>query len=102
MKKMESQKIIILGYNAFPYLPHKPLPNANDADRLEYFSMKTNPYGRLLLALIQYLQQCTKYFDRINVVMTYKKDIIWPNGTLGGLLKKLTIQKLMLELFQHI
>lgn len=72
---MGSQKRVLLGYNAFPYNTFKPLPNVTDDERLEYLSSKTNPYGRLPLALIQYLQHYTQYFDGINIVMTYERDI---------------------------
>lgn len=93
-KEMKAQKTVLLGYNAFPCRFNKPLLNATHHEILEYFSSKTNLHGRLLLALIQYLQQYTKYFDRIYFVLSYEQDIVWTNGTLEGLLRKINQSKI--------
>lgn len=83
---MESQKNIVLGYGILFY---KSFENATDSQKLEFLSWTINPYGRLLLVLMQYLQQFTKYFDRIDLVMVYGRNILWSNGTLEGLIKKI-------------
>lgn len=83
---MKLMKTINLRYNDFPYIFSKPLPNAtHDEQQIQYFSSKINPYGCLLLVLIQYMQQ---YFDRINYVIIYKQDSILPNSVYGGSFKE--------------
>lgn len=83
---MEIQKTIILGF--YSYDLYKPFPNATDDDRLKYFPKKTNPHGCFLLTLMEYFQQFTISFDKINFVTIYDPNIYLSNGTLIGLEKK--------------
>lgn len=99
---MKYSETITLGFNAYPYISYKPLPNATHFEKLHYLSWIGNPQGCLLLALIQYLQQHRQYFDKINFIMTYERDANYINGTLGGLLKKSMILKLMLVFLPYI
>lgn len=85
---METQKTVLLGNNLFPYRFPDPLPNATDDERLKYFSSKTNPNGRLLLELIQYLTEYTQYFDKVNAVIIYEQNRLDSNGAFGGLVNK--------------
>lgn len=88
-KKMDCQREILLGYDAFPLAPFE-----TEGQQLEFLSLKLNPQGRLLLALIQYLQQHTNYFDKTNFVVTHEKPGIWHNGTWGGLVRKINASEI--------
>lgn len=88
-KKMDSQKLITLGYFVSSYFSSILRPDATDGDKLRFFSSKTNIDGRSLLTLMQYLQQHIKFSERINVVLTYESNAFWPNGTWQGDIEKI-------------
>lgn len=86
---IDCQREILLGYDSFPFPPFE-----TEGQQLAFLSWKLNPQGRLLLALMQYLQQHTNYFDKINFVLTHEQTYSWRNGTWGGLVNKINDSKI--------
>ena len=82
---MEIKKKLILGIIDYNIIRSILFREINDDELITYFSDKQYVDGRMLLALGQYLQLTNK-FDRIFVYITNQVPVIFPNGTLKGIM----------------